>query len=70
LKLSREPEFYSRGWSFIIMNGKIVENYCLLDVLGAGQYGKVYKALHFKTNQIFACKVVKIEKFKEVPKLE
>ncbi|KAM3133531.1 hypothetical protein pb186bvf_014373 [Paramecium bursaria] len=52
------------------MSAKVVENYSLLEVIGQGQYGKVYKALNIKNNQLVAVKVVKIEKFKEVPKLE
>ena len=52
------------------MSSKLVENYSLLDTVGQGQYGKVYKALNIKTNQIFAVKVVKAEKFNSVPKLE
>lgn len=52
------------------MSAKVVENYSLLEVIGQGQYGKVYKALNIKNNSLVAVKVVKIEKFKEVPKLE
>jgi len=51
------------------MSAKVVENYSLLEVIGSGQYGKVYKALNIKTNSLVAIKVVKIEKFKEVPKV-
>jgi serine/threonine-protein kinase ULK/ATG1 len=32
------------------MSTKIVENYELSDILGTGQYGKVYKALNVKNN--------------------
>lgn len=53
-----------------IMSAKVVENYSLLEVIGSGQYGKVYKAVNIKNNSLVAVKVVKIEKFKEVPKLE
>lgn len=52
------------------MSAKVVENYSLLEVIGQGQYGKVYKALNIKTNSLVAVKVVKVEKFKEVPKVE
>lgn len=51
------------------MSAKVVENYSLLEVIGQGQYGKVYKALNIKTNSLVAIKVVKVEKFKEVPKV-
>lgn len=56
-------------FKFIFMSAKVVENYSLLEVIGSGQYGKVYKALNIKTNSLVAIKVVKIEKFKEVPKV-
>lgn len=50
---------------------KIIENYCLEEIVGEGQYGKVYRAKDTKdTSKLFAIKVVKIQKFKENPKLE
>ncbi|KAL4504365.1 hypothetical protein ABPG72_009811 [Tetrahymena utriculariae] len=49
---------------------KMVENYSLDEVIGSGQYGKVYRATNIKTNKVVAIKVVKIQKFKENPKLE
>ena len=49
---------------------KVIDNYCLNEVLGVGQYGKVYKALNIKTNQLYAVKLVKKVKFDEVEKLE
>ena len=49
---------------------KIVENYILQDVIGSGQYGKVHKARNMKTNEVVAVKVVRLDKFREVPKLE
>lgn len=52
------------------MSGKVIEDYTLHEVLGSGQYGKVYKALNVRTNSLVAIKAVKMEKFKEVPKLE
>ncbi len=48
---------------------KVIENYILMDVIGSGQYGKVYKARNMKTEYIVAIKVVKLEKFREIPKL-
>lgn len=49
---------------------KIVENYILYEALGAGQYGKVYRAKNTKTNETVAVKSVPLDKFKDVPKLE
>ncbi|EAR94331.2 Serine/Threonine kinase domain protein (macronuclear) [Tetrahymena thermophila SB210] len=48
---------------------KVIENYVLKEVIGSGQYGKVFKSTHQKTGQVFAVKVIKLEKFKSVPKL-
>jgi serine/threonine-protein kinase ULK/ATG1 len=48
---------------------KVIENYILQEVVGSGQYGKVYKARNMKTDGIVAIKVVKLEKFREIPKL-
>lgn len=49
---------------------KVVENYILYETVGAGQYGKVYRAKNSKTNETVAIKVVPLEKFNQVPKLE
>jgi serine/threonine protein kinase len=49
---------------------KVVENYILYETVGAGQYGKVYRAKNTKTNETCAIKVVPLEKFTQVPKLE
>lgn len=48
---------------------KIIENYILQESVGSGQYGKVYRGQNMKTEGTYAIKVVKIGKFKEVPKL-
>ena len=50
--------------------GKIIDNYHLMQEVGHGQYGKVYKAKHMKTGQIVAIKCISMTKFSEVPKLE
>ena len=49
---------------------KIIENYVLYEVVGAGQYGKVHRAINKKTNETVAIKVIPLNKFSEVPKLE
>jgi serine/threonine protein kinase len=48
---------------------KVIENYILNEIIGSGQYGKVYSAKNMKNDQIVAIKVIKKEKFKETPKL-
>lgn len=48
---------------------KIIENYILQEVIGSGQYGKVFRSTNMKNDQVYAIKVVKLGKFKEVPKL-
>lgn len=50
--------------------GKKIENYCLEQVIGEGEFGKVYRAVNEKTDQVVAIKVIRIEKFKMSPKLE
>ena len=49
---------------------KIVENYVLYDSIGAGQYGKVFRAKNTKTNETVAVKTIPLQKFAQVPKLE
>lgn len=50
--------------------GKIIENYALQEIIGEGMYGKVYKAVHLRTKEEFAVKVIPVKKFQENPKLE
>lgn len=45
---------------------KTIADYQLLDEIGSGAYGKVYKALNIKTQNYFAVKQIKHDKFKEV----
>ena len=49
--------------------GKIIESYALQDIIGEGMYGKVYKAVHLRSKEEFAVKVIPITKFQENPKL-
>lgn len=48
---------------------KIIENYMLQDVIGTGSYGKVYKAKNMNNDSVVAIKVIKLEKYREIPKL-
>jgi serine/threonine protein kinase len=38
---------------------KLVHNYKLLNILGTGEYGTVYKAENIQTNQFYAVKQVR-----------
>ena len=40
---------------------KIVENYLILELIGKGQYGEVYKAKHMISSEIFAIKILKFD---------
>lgn len=48
---------------------KIVDNYTMTEVIGQGQYGKVYKATHIDTKMNVAIKCIKASKFREISKL-
>ena len=52
-----------------MMNNKVVEDYVLMESVGKGQYGNVYRAQHRKTKELFAVKVMGLDKFKHTPKL-
>ena len=49
--------------------GKIIEDFLLQEELGAGAFGKVFKAFNIKSNQTVAIKVIPKEMFKTTPKL-
>jgi len=49
---------------------KLVENYLLQETVGKGVYGQVYRAIHQKTKDVFAVKVIPKSSFKSNPKLE
>ena len=73
-------KFTEKLWSPIIIAyiciywyyrmGKQIENYSLQVELGSGVYSRVFKAVHMVTKQEVAIKMVKADKFKEMPKLE
>lgn len=48
---------------------KVIEDYVLVEKIGQGQYGNVYKAENKKNSQLYAVKVMNVEKFKHTPKL-
>lgn len=48
---------------------KIVQDYMLTEVIGSGQYGKVWKAKHVKTGEPFAIKSISIQQISGVEKL-
>jgi len=43
---------------------KIVDNYTLTEVIGQGQYGKVYSATHVDTKMNVAVKCIRVDKFR------
>ena len=49
---------------------KIVQDYMLTDIIGSGQYGKVWKAKHVKTGESFAIKSISIQQISGVEKLK
>lgn len=42
---------------------KIIGDFALIEVIGQGQYGKVYKAVHMETKVEVAVKAISISKF-------
>ncbi|CAD8082614.1 unnamed protein product [Paramecium sonneborni] len=48
---------------------KTIDKYTLLTQIGQGQYGKVYKANKHNTQEFYAIKVIKLTRFKQLPKL-
>jgi serine/threonine protein kinase len=49
---------------------KVVDNFALVEVIGSGQYGKVFRGKHLKTGENFAVKCIGMDKYKRVPKLD
>lgn len=45
---------------------KIVNDYTLLESIGSGTYGNVYKAKHNKKDSFFAVKAIPVDKFQEI----
>lgn len=48
---------------------KMVDNYMLTEVIGNGQYGKVYRAQHVVNGEVVAVKSIPLEKIASLPKL-
>lgn len=49
---------------------KVVDNFALLEEIGSGQYGKVFRGQHIKTGENFAVKCIGLDKYRRVPKLD
>lgn len=49
---------------------KVVDNFALMEAVGSGQYGKVYRGRHVHNNQDYAVKCIPLEKFRKLPKLD
>ena len=50
--------------------GKLIDDYVLNEEIGAGAFGKVFRAYNIKNNQVVAIKVIPKEMFRNTPKLE
>jgi len=48
---------------------KIVESYVLLEQIGEGQFGEVYRAKHISTEEYYAVKMLMFDKFAKSSKL-
>lgn len=48
---------------------KMIDNYTLLQLIGEGNYGKVYRAKNVKTNQEYAIKIIPTDKLSQNNKL-
>ena len=44
--------------------GRMINDYLLTEYLGVGNYGKVRRAIHTKTNKQYAVKIIKRAKFR------
>lgn len=49
------------------VQGRKIKNYLLVKELGSGQFGKVWKAEHEKTGEIYAVKVITKDKINSNP---
>lgn len=49
---------------------KMVQDYMLMEVIGSGQYGKVWKAQHVKTREPYAIKAISIQEISKLAKLK
>lgn len=49
---------------------KVVDNFALIEEIGSGQYGKVFRGQHIKTGENFAVKCIGLDKYRRVPKLD
>jgi serine/threonine protein kinase len=69
LRAKRFSNYSVTSSNIIFEMVKIVDNYTLTEVIGQGQYGKVYRATHVDTKMNVAVKCIRVEKFREVNKL-
>lgn len=52
-----------------LLLGKKIKKFNLVEELGSGSFGTVYKAVDTKTDEIHAIKVMSKKQMKEIPKL-
>lgn len=48
------------GWMSVLRDNHIIDGYELLEVLGEGRFGVVYKVRHIKSDKLFAMKFLKV----------
>lgn len=48
---------------------KVIDNYVLLKVIGSGQFGDVHRAKRLDTEEYYAIKAIKLDKFQNTPQL-
>lgn len=52
-----------------VSGSKVVENYVLMNVLGFGQFGDIYKAKRMSKEEFYAVKAISKDKLDNVPRL-
>lgn len=65
--MSIKPEM---NVSKVTVEGRKIQDYLLTQELGSGQFGKVWKAIHEPTGDIFAVKIIAKSKINSNPILK